>query len=271
MFAGFAKRAAPIAALAMSVGLSGCWVPGSGNWERVDGVPLAELDTSGDAPDTIWLAGPDKVVITEGDTLSITLDGDDEAGEAMRFEREGSRLSIARDPEVYDGRGEAIVRITMPAAANLEIAGSGEIEADTVASSAELEIAGSGDITVANVDSESLEVEIAGSGDVRAAGRTQRLSVEIAGSGNVDLSELMSDDVSVGIAGSGDVRLASNGTVDANIAGSGNVTVIGSASCSVSSAGSGSVNCRPAETASADEATEVAEADADADTDAADE
>ena len=243
MIAWVSKRAAPLAALAMGAALSGCGM-NYNSWDEVEGVPLAELDMSGDAPDTIRLAGPDKVVITEGDTLTITLDGDEEAGAALRFDRDGSRLSIARDREIYDGRDDAIVRVTMPAPANLEIAGSGEIESDTLASTGELEIAGSGSISVANVDAESLEVDIAGSGDVTAAGTARKLEVDIAGSGDVDLRALTADEVKIGIAGSGNVQLSSNGTVDANIAGSGDINVTGSATCSVTTAGSGSLTCR---------------------------
>ena len=259
MIAWVSKNAAPLAALAMGAALSGCGM-NYNSWEEVEGVPLAELDMSGEAPDTIRLAGPDRVVISEGDTLTITLEGGSEAGEALRFDRDGNRLSIARDSEIYSGRNEAIVLVTMPAPANLEIAGSGEIESSTLASNGELEIAGSGEIKVTNVDAETLDVEIAGSGDIEAAGSAQKLSIEIQGSGDVDLRELMADEVSVEIAGSGNVQLTSNGSVDAEIAGSGDIVVTGSATCSVSTAGSGSLTCREAP-ASAEATSEETEAD----------
>lgn len=246
MIASFAKRAAPLAALAMGFGLSGCGVlVNMDDWDEVEGVPLAELDMGGDAPDTIRLSGPDRVIISEGDTLTITLEGDAEAGEALRFDRDGDRLSIARDQSVYDGRSSATVMVTMPAPEGLEIAGSGTIESSILASDAELEIAGSGSITVTNVAATKLEVDIAGSGDVRATGTADELDIDIAGSGNVRFAELVADRVEVDIAGSGEVDIASNGSVSADIAGSGNVRVTGSATCSVQTAGSGSLTCRP--------------------------
>ena len=257
------KRAAPIAALALGAALSGCAYVN--DWEDVRGVPLAELDTSGEAPTHISLAGPDKVVISEGDSLTITIEGNSDAGEALRFDRDGNRLSIARDRKVYDGSGSATVLMTMPAPGELSIAGSGRIESATLARTAELEIAGSGAISVESVEADRLEVEIAGSGDVLAAGTASVLSVEIAGSGDVRLGDLNADDVSVSIAGSGNVTVASNGTVDASIAGSGDVVVNGSATCSVSSAGSGSLTCRPNEqnaaSATEDEESEEVAAD----------
>ena len=237
------KRAAPLAALALGASLSGCAY--MTDWGEVEGVPLAELDMSGDAPTKIALAGPDKLVISDGDSLSISLEGSDEAGEALRFDREGGRLTIARDGKVYDGSRTATVVMTVPSPNTLTVAGSGTIEAASMASSAEIEIAGSGAVAVNSLEADRLEIEIAGSGDVTAAGTATVLSVEIAGSGDVNMSDLMADDASVEIAGSGDVTFASEGSVNADIAGSGDVVVIGSATCTQSIAGSGSLTCRP--------------------------
>lgn len=242
----FARMAAPIAALAMGGALSGCAY--MNDFENVEGVPLAELDMSGDAPARVTLAGPDRVIISEGATLEITLDGDAEAGAALRFDRDGERLTIARDHKEYDGRGSAIVRLRMPAPSHLAIAGSGTIQAASMVRDATIEIAGSGDIKVASIEADKLDVDIAGSGNVTAAGTASTLSVEIAGSGNVRLEDLMADNVDIEIAGSGNVRVASNGVVDAEIAGSGDIVVTGSANCSVESAGSGKLTCRPAAT-----------------------
>lgn len=250
------KRLAPIAALTLGTALSACSY--SVDWGEVSGVSLAELDMSGDPPTDIQLAGPDSIEITEGAGLEITVEGDSEAGDALRFDRDGNRLTIARDNNVYDGNGKAIVRIMMPAPSTLGVAGSGDIRSAAMASSANVEIAGNGKINVDSLTAERLEVEIAGSGDVEAKGTAQNLSVEIAGSGNVDLTELLADDVEVEIAGSGDVVVASNGRVNAEIAGSGDVRVIGTASCTVDTAGSGSLTCSPAESDAASPADETA-------------
>lgn len=234
----------PAFALAMGVALSGCGF--SGNWNTVEGVPLAELDMAGEAPTEIALSGPDKIEITEGDTLAITLEGDADAGAALRFDRDGDSLTIGRDTKVYDGRGTAIVKITMPPASHLSISGSGSIQAATMSADAEIDVAGSGDITVASITAQELEVDIAGSGNITVSGTAAKLSVDIAGAGDVRMGDLMADEVTVDIAGSGDVALASNGTVNASIAGSGDIVVTGSATCSLDSAGSGTLSCRPA-------------------------
>ncbi len=255
MFNSFTRRAAPLAVLALGTSLSGCAYIVD-DWDEVDGVAIGELDMSGDAPDTIELAGPDKVIITEGEGLTITLEGDEQAGEALRFDRNGDELTIARDSSIFDGSGTALIRITMPAPKNLDIAGSGDIEAASLAKVAEVDIAGSGSVKVSALEVDELEIDIAGSGTVSGSGTAKALDISVAGNGDVKFADVMADDVAISIAGSGDVALSSNGTVDASIAGSGDVVVTGSANCTVSSAGSGSLTCRPAAGDVADAATE---------------
>lgn len=253
------KRLAPVAALALGTTVAGCDMNIKINGE--EGVPLAELDTSGDAPTGLALLGPDAVVITQGETLDIDLEGDPEAIEAMRFTLEGGTLGILRDNDIYDGNGQVTVRVTMPAPSDLTMAGSGTIESNAVASSAEITSAGSGSINVTGVDAEDLEITIAGSGSIRASGTADRLEVTIAGSGGVNMPELKADEAEVSIAGSGSVSFASDGKVEANIMGSGSVTVTGDATCELNSMGSGTLTCNsvsdaPAESTGEAEPTE---------------
>ena len=253
MIKRIAKRAAPIALLAIGASLSGCAYTSS--WDTVEGVAFDEFSPSNTAPTAIGLAGPDEIVITQSDVFEITLDGDSRAGEALRFDRAGEQLNIARDTNVYDGGKTAIVRIAMPAPSELELAGSGRIKSTTIASVGEIEIAGSGQVHVDELAAQKLDIEIAGSGAVKAAGAVESLNIEIAGSASVDMAGVLADNVDIDIAGSGEVDLASNGVVNADIAGSGEVTVTGSATCTVDAAGSGTLDCRPAEATAATDAT----------------
>jgi hypothetical protein len=238
---------APFIALGMGAALSGCAY--MNDYGEVGGEPFAEFDPGDSAPTAIELAVPDRVVIVDGDGFDIALEGDREAGEALRFSRDGDTLTIARDSSIFDGSGRATVRLTMPSPRIFELAGSGTIDADSLAPSGDIEIAGSGRVTVDRIVADTLDVEIAGSGKVAGAGSAQRLTIEIAGSGDVDFTALTADDANIEIAGSGDVRLSSDGKVHAEIAGSGDVVVSGSADCSLESAGSGTLRCDNTRTA----------------------
>ena len=241
-FNRFARVLGPIIAVALAAGATGC--DGKVTINGGEGKPLAELDMSGQAPDELVLAGPDEVRVTTGDKLAITVEGDAEARDLVRFSLKDGSLAIHRKDNPFASTDKiAIVKVTMPAPREIVMAGSGKIAAAQLASKAEVTVAGSGTIESAAVAGESLDLTIAGSGNFRAAGNVKKLDMTIAGSGSAQMDALKVDKAHVSIAGSGSTTFASDGEVEANIMGSGNVTVKGRARCTVSSMGSGKLVC----------------------------
>lgn len=245
------KGIAPVFAMAAAFTSSGC--DGNITIDGGKGVPLSELDLSGEAPTGIILAGPDSVVVTQGDKLAIDVTGDDAAVRALRFTLSDDTLGVMRANNTPKDAGKARVAVTLPRLAKITIAGSGTLEAPSLSGKAEVTIAGSGSARIAAVQTSSVDVTIAGSGTYRAAGHTDTLDLTIAGSGEADMAELSVDRAEVTIAGSGNARFASDGTVEATVMGSGEVTVAGSARCTIKSMGSGTLKCSAAPTATADD------------------
>ena len=202
----------------------------------LEGVPLEELDLTGPAPGHVALSGRAQVMLSEGETLALEVEGG-QAGEPVRFTRDENRLRIT------GGDRETIVRITLPAPRKLSVAGSGRMAAARLATDAKISIAGSGRIEVADVEGGQLAVSIAGSGRLAIDGHADELKLSIAGSGSCDAEGLSVDKAAVHIAGSGDAIFTCNGVVAAHLMGSGNLIVRGSARCSVHSVGSGTVTC----------------------------
>lgn len=250
------KGIAPVAAMALSIGLSGCNdMDIEINGEK--GVPLSELDMSGDPPNSLVLAGPDRVILTEGDSLSIEVEGDSDVTDAVRFHLSDDALAVSRAKGEWKRGSTAIVHVTMPAPESIVIAGSGSVEAAAMAEEADIAIAGSGSANVSGLAATKMDVTIAGSGTLTASGSTGSLDLNVVGAGDADMAGLSVDDADVTIAGSGDATFASDGKVDASIMGSGSVRVIGSATCEISSMGSGTLRCEPADEAQeAEPATE---------------
>ena len=245
-FKRFAKGMAPLVMMGLGVSLAGCDGVNV-NIGSSDGVPLSELDFSGPAPTTLALGSGDTVILTEGETLAITIEGDDKAKDDLRFVREKDMLGIGREPGLFGKDGApATIRVTMPAPRELMIGGSGSIAAQRLATTAELAIGGSGTISFTEFAGERLEISIGGNGTVKGAGTAKRLELNIGGKGKVDLAGLKADRGDISIGGSGDVAFASDGTVEANIAGSGTITVTGNAKCTANAFGSGKLVCNPA-------------------------
>ena len=246
----FLRGMAPLAAIALAAAASGGCdkMPVSLNGE--EGKKLADLDLTGTPPSQVALLGPDTVRIAQGDKLAISIDGDPDVAEQMRFTLNDGTLGILRKGGKWSGDETVTVNVTMPAPKKLVMAGSGKIFSPAMASdTARVTIAGSGTVETDSVVTDSLKVDIAGSGSYRAAGTAKALKLTIAGSGDARLDALRVDDAKIDIAGSGDAAFASDGTVKANIMGSGEVRVIGRATCKVTSMGSGKLVCEPAASA----------------------
>ena len=244
------KGVAPLAALAAGALLAGC----NGNITIGDskGVPLSELDQSGEAPNEIVLAGPDNVIVTRGEALAIDVSGDQDAVDALRFTLDDGALGIMRDNDAKRNIGTATVRVTMPSLTAIVLAGSGTIEADVMEGQSDVTIAGSGTAKVGTITANQLDLTIAGSGNLEAGGEVDRLDLTIAGSGSGRMASLKAGRADVTVAGSGEAEFASDGRVEASIMGSGTVTVIGNADCTVQSMGSGKLRCRGGSTAKSD-------------------
>ncbi len=243
MLQDFFRKIAPIALVAMSAGIAGC--DGMNvNINGEEGVPLSELDITGDAPTEVLLAGPDTVRIKDGKKLAIKVEGDDKAVAALRFTLKEGTLGIMREKDGWNEGGKAIVNVTMPSPKALILAGSGKIEAASMTREADVKILGSGKASTAKLDADKLSVTIAGSGAYEAAGVVKTLELTVAGAGSAQMSGLKVETADLKIMGSGDADFASDGNVDAKIMGSGDVTITGNATCKVKSMGSGTVTCK---------------------------
>jgi hypothetical protein len=234
-------RLAPAMLLAGGTLLAGC----EGAEVEINGqtgVPLSEITIPGAPPSEVVLSSGDTVILTEGDTFALTVEGPDT--DSLRFVRDSTVIGIARDKE-WKGESKATIRITMPAPREVVIAGSGTIKAAGLASTSEIIIGGSGTVEFGQVAAEKLGINIGGSGTIRGSGTVKQLDINIGGTGDVELAGLKADNAEIAIGGSGDVAFASDGVVEASIAGAGDVKVSGNAKCTVNAFGSGTLTCSP--------------------------
>lgn len=107
-----------------------------------------------------------------------------------------------------------------------------------------LSVSGSGDIKAAGIDADSFDVEISGSGQVDASGTADTLTVDIAGSGKYAGENLVASLGTVAVSGSGDALVNVTNELDAEVSGSGNIEYIGNPSVTTSISGSGAISHR---------------------------
>ena len=236
------NRLAPAALIALGVMLAGC----DGADMKVngkEGVPLSEVEIAGPPPTEIVLSSGDTVIVTEGATFSLKVEGSDT--DSLRFVRDKEVIAVSRE-KGWNGSSNATIRITMPAPKEIVIAGSGTVKTPALASTADINIGGSGTVEFGKAAAEKLGINIGGSGTVLGgAGTAKSLEILIGGSGKIVMPQLKADKAEVTIGGNGDVAFASDGAVEANIGGAGDVNVTGNAKCTLQSFGSGALNCTP--------------------------
>jgi hypothetical protein len=90
-----------------------------------------------------------------------------------------------------------------------------------------LRIEGSGDVTLTDIDADELEIDVEGSGEIDASGTVDRLRATIEGAGDANLSELAVRTAQIDVQGAGDADLNVSEALDVDVQGAGDVTYRG--------------------------------------------
>lgn len=213
---------AAVLLITVVAGMSSC------RWRSVRGNGVDATDVRNEGSfHSVKSAGAFDVYLTQGEGSQVKIEAEENLMKYIITEvhdgvlvikvRKGINLRPKHDMKVY---------VTAPKFKRIEIAGSGNIVAQSKLSSTDgitMSIAGSGDIKVPDVDAPKLEVRIAGSGKAEANGLTRDVEVHVAGSGDVHFKDLRAENAEIHIAGSGNVWVYCSQTLDVHIAGGGDV------------------------------------------------
>ena len=203
-----------------------------------DVAPFEEISTT----------GPQDVVVTLGETVSVRSEGSPEALGLLEAVVEDGKLVIRPKGRfgVFDWPrvASATFYVTVPRLESVAVAGSGDVRIDRIeGDSFTGSIAGRGELNIAAMEVDEADFRIGGSGDVVAAGTARETRISIGGRGEVRAGSLRSETASISIGGSGDVALTVQDEAEVSIAGRGDVEISGPGRCSVSQMGRGDVRC----------------------------
>jgi hypothetical protein len=192
----------------------------------------------------VEVAGPFQVTVQQGSSYQISVTADDNLLPYIETEKNGQTLEI-REKDNFNLRGTKGLQVViqMPTVRNLSLAGSGILSsASTLKSDGkiDLDIAGSGKIQ-AELDAPEISMDIAGSGSATLSGQTRKMGISISGSGDCLSEALKSENCNVSIAGSGTAKIYASQTLDVSIGGSGDVYYAGQPKISQSIGGSGKI------------------------------
>ncbi|MBB5987381.1 head GIN domain-containing protein [Sphingobium lignivorans] len=195
--------------------------------------------------DSVNVAGPDDVVITQGKSFSVQAEGDRRALRRLRLYVKNSTLHVEREDNSRT-RDTATVRVTLPALTSISLTGPGDVRADRLVSkSARVELTGPGDLAVGRIEADDVELKTTGSGTITAGGKVRNASLSLTGSGDIKAEGLEVGVATVDILGSGDVAARVVDRAKVSVMGSGDAVLSGTTNCSISRMGSGSARCTP--------------------------
>lgn len=196
--------------------------------------------------DAIDFSGSGELVITQGDTESLTIEADDNILPHVLTEVRNGVLEIKFDRDDWG----TYFRPTKPIRFNLalkdlrsvSISGSGDFSASTLkAESLSFDISGSGKVRIEDLDASELVFEVSGSGEADLIGKVVSQKIDISGSGSYRAGDLESQTADIHSSGSANVTLWVTESLAVDTSGSGSVSYFGSPKVTSSSSGSSSL------------------------------
>lgn len=192
----------------------------------------------------INVSGPIEVLITQGNSTTVKIEGDENLLKYIEVKNDDGELNIkTKRRHNLRPRSALRVHLSAPNYNFFGVAGSGKIRSLTQINNNDelrIEIAGSGTVEL-KVNVPSIDSEISGSGTVILNGTTRNFKNEINGSGDVRAFNLLSENTELEIAGSGDAEVYASKQLNVKIAGSGDVAYKGNPVVKQSTAGSGNI------------------------------
>lgn len=218
-------RIAVLAILLLSLLLAGC------AFDIVTGSGIVVTETREVRNfDAIDLSGSGQVVVTQGETETLTVEAEDNIIPLVRSEVRSGTLYLGLQP------GSRIVNMTRPLRFHvtlkdlraLQVSGSGNLQSASIdTDQLNVGVSGSGTVRIDGLTAGAVSIDISGSGGVELAGEVNRQTVEISGSGSYTAGDLKGEGATVRISGSGSATLWVTNSLSSNVSGSGSVRYYG--------------------------------------------
>ena len=210
---------------------------------------IEDRDVSGF--DKIQISGIGRIILTQGDTESLSIETDDNLMEYIKIEVKGDTLEIDFSDEIIlspggrdilDPSAGFIFRISVINLEEVLVSGAANIQAEKLKTDKfEINFSGAGDVDIDDLNANQLDVLVSGAGNVDLAGRVENQQVTLSGVGRYQAFSLESQTASVVISGAGGANLWVTDSLDVTISGAGDVEYYGSPSVSPEISGLGRI------------------------------
>jgi hypothetical protein len=194
--------------------------------------------------------GAGEVIILQGETCALDIQGDQELVEKVKTEISDGMLTITFQADEIVWRGlkgiveESRLRydIKVKTLEALKLDGAGSIHSDTLTGeSLKIQHDGLGKIVLTNLAYEGLDVDLGGLGEIEVDGEVQKQSVHIGGAGAYKAALLKSQDAEVAVNGAGMAKVWVETKLIASLTGAGSIKYKGAPVLEESKTGLGTI------------------------------
>ena len=155
----------------------------------------------------VELAGTSKVTVHAGRPKDVVVRGDDNLLHLITTKVTGETLVVSQKGDFTSQHG---------------------IEVDVSTPSLDgVKLSGTGSLAVAGVRAARFDVDLTGTGSLDAGGTAERLDLMLSGVGSARLKQLVSADTHVDLSGTGSATVVATKSLEATLSGSGSVTYYG--------------------------------------------
>ena len=193
--------------------------------------------------DGVSHTGIGRVIITQGDKESLTIEADDNLLEHITSEVKNGTLELGFTDNVTINSASPITfTVGVKDLKELDSTGTGSIEiGELSADNLSISTSGTGSISIGTLTATDLVINAEGTGDIKLAGNVETQEITRVGTGDYDAADLESKTAKVEAVGTGNVVIWVLDSLDVEITGTSEVSYYGSPNVTESITGTGSL------------------------------
>lgn len=194
----------------------------------------------------IELDYPAQVYVTQGDKVSLTIEGEDNLLPGLKTTVRNDTLRIYYEPE--DGQyvrstKAVVIHVVVKDLNDVEFDGAGELNVDQLETDElHISVSGAGSLKLKEMQIKDLSIDLSGAGSVNATGEADNLDLTISGFGSFNGKDLHNKTANIQLSGAGSATVWVDDELDAAISGAGSVNYYGSPDVTKNISGAGSVS-----------------------------
>ncbi len=202
--------------------------------------------------DKILVTGAGKVIITQGDSESLSIETDDNLMEYIETKVNGNTLEIGFTEDTFfsSGGGQTALdpsegftfRVSVINLEAILLSGAAKFEVEKLKTDQlSIDLSGAGDVTVGDLNANQLDVVVSGAGDIEMVGKVEVQNILMSGFGRYQAFDLESQVAYVTISGAGGADLWVIDKLEVTISGAGDVEYYGNPSVTPEISGLGRI------------------------------